>query len=119
MIKIIYYKDGCIYSKEAYEYLKNNDILISEISIDRNKKDNIDEKKHYMNKYNYYTLPMILYDDKLIGGYEELMDINDTIKKIKLKNVNKKYYSKNIIPLISKYTNFNYNECLKLSLLLL
>ena len=65
----VYSKDECIYCIKAKALLETEYLM--DISV-IHQIDSVDERNHLKEKYNMKTFPIILLDDKLIGGYTEL-----------------------------------------------
>lgn len=79
---IIYTKSTCLYCSNAKELLRSLGISFKEILVDNDPvlREEIKEK------YNWPTVPVILINGELIGGYDDLVELHNTgslIEKIK------------------------------------
>ena len=70
---LIYTKDDCAYCVMAKKFLKNRDIVYEEIHLgsDFSKIDEVKEQT------GWRTMPVILIDNKVIGGYTDLKSLED------------------------------------------
>lgn len=66
----IYTVSYCIYCNLAKELLKKANILYTEIELEKNEK----LLNEMIYKYNHKTVPIIIIDGKLLGGYSELKE---------------------------------------------
>ncbi|MGH7884222.1 MAG: glutaredoxin 3 [Thermodesulfobacteriota bacterium] len=65
---IIYTSSYCPYCKRAKGLLDSKGVDYTEINLT----DSPDERFELIKKHNWRTVPMILINDKLIGGFDEL-----------------------------------------------
>lgn len=71
---VIFYKNTCMYSIEALKLFKKTNIKVSQFEISNSKEKMISlliKNKLLKNKSNY-TVPIIFYKKKYIGGCKEL-----------------------------------------------
>lgn len=67
----IYTTNYCPYCRAAKSLLDNKGCSYEEINLDGDP----DRKYEIMNKLNWKTVPIIMIDGDLIGGYDELADL--------------------------------------------
>lgn len=70
---VMYSKDPCPYCVNAKRFFSNKGIQYSEIDL-TNKPDEMQEIK---NKTGWRTVPIILINDQLIGGYSDMKALDD------------------------------------------
>ncbi len=70
---LIYTKDDCAYCVMAKKFLKNRDIVYEEIHLGSDF-SKIEEVK---SKTGWRTMPVILIDNKVIGGYTDMKSLDD------------------------------------------
>lgn len=70
----LYFKDPCPYCTNAKRLLTNKGVDFE--SIDLTSKP--EELEALKNKYNYRTVPMIMINGKMIGGYMDLKELNES-----------------------------------------
>ncbi len=74
MAKVIMYsKDPCPYCVNAKRLLKNKGVDFEEIDLTNNP----EEMNRIKNELNWKTVPMILIDGKLIGGYMDMKALDE------------------------------------------
>lgn len=74
MAKVIMYsKDPCPYCVNAKRFLKNKGVDFEEIDLT----NNLQEMDRLKNELNWRTVPMILIDGKLIGGYTDMKSLDE------------------------------------------
>lgn len=69
----LYFKDPCPYCVNAKRLLTNKGIEFEAIDL-TSKPEELDALK---DKYNWRTVPMILINGKMIGGYTDLKEMNE------------------------------------------
>ena len=70
---VIYTTTYCPFCDAAKNLLKSLDIEFDEVDLT----DNLEERLEISTKYNWRTVPLILIDNKLIGGFDELNNLNN------------------------------------------
>lgn len=70
---IMYSKDPCPYCVNAKRLLKDKGVEFEEIDLT----NNLDEMNRLKNELNWRTVPMILIDGKLIGGYTDMKALDE------------------------------------------
>jgi len=77
---LIYEKTSCPYCRKAKEFFTQKKIVFEVIDVEQNRP--VFEK--LMKTHNWDTVPMIFIDDKLIGGYSDLMELEkkDSLKEL-------------------------------------
>ena len=70
---IIYTTSYCPFCDAAKNLLKSLNIEFDEVDLT----DNLEERLEISTKYNWRTVPLILIDNKLIGGFDELNNLNN------------------------------------------
>ena len=78
----IYTSSYCPFCIRAKQLLDSKGINYDEISLDNNP----DKKLEEMQKHNWRTVPIILIDNELIGGYEQLIALERSNKLDELLN---------------------------------
>lgn len=76
----LYKKNPCPYCDRAMNFLNNKGLQYEVIDLT----DNLDELDRLKNKTGWRTVPMIFINDKLIGGYTDLLALEDEGKLDKL-----------------------------------
>jgi len=70
---IIYTTNYCPFCDAAKNLLKSLNIEFDEVDLT----DNLEERLEISTKYNWRTVPLILINNKLIGGFDELNNLNN------------------------------------------
>ena len=70
---VIYTTTYCPFCDAAKNLLKSLDIEFDEVDLT----DNLEERLEISTKYNWRTVPLILINNKLIGGFDELNNLNN------------------------------------------
>tara|TARA_B100000927_G_C16296688_1_gene401761 strand:- start:113 stop:364 length:252 start_codon:yes stop_codon:yes gene_type:complete len=70
---IIYTTSYCPFCDAAKNLLKSLNIEFDEVDLT----DNLEERLEISTKYNWRTVPLILINNKLIGGFDELNNLNN------------------------------------------
>ncbi len=70
---IIYTKDPCPYCVRAINLLNEKKLAFKEIDLT----DNFDEIERIKEKTGWRTVPIILINGRLIGGYDDLKALDD------------------------------------------
>ena len=70
---IIYTTSYCPFCDAAKNLLKSLNIEFYEVDLT----DNLEERLEISTKYNWRTVPLILINNKLIGGFDELNNLNN------------------------------------------
>ena len=70
----IYTKDPCPYCVRAIQFLNNRDIPFTEIDLTGNQP----EMDRIKNETGWMTMPIILISDRVIGGYTDLVELENT-----------------------------------------
>jgi len=78
----IYTTNYCPFCIRAKQLLDNKGINYDEVNLDNNP----EKKLEAMQKHNWRTVPIILIDDELIGGYEQLIALERSNKLDELLN---------------------------------
>ena len=78
----IYTSSYCPYCARAKRLLDSKGVKYEEIILD----DHPEKKVETMQKLNWRTIPIILIDGKLIGGYDQLADLERSKKLDELLN---------------------------------
>ena len=68
---IIYTTNYCPFCDAAKNLLKSLNIEFDEVDLT----DNLEERLEISTKYNWRTVPLILINNKLIGGFDELNNL--------------------------------------------
>ena len=101
---VIYTKVGCSYCTLAKHLLKKNDLAYEEIMVNEYEKGEINNEMHRKFGVNIKTFPFILSDNKLIGGYTELLKLlRPTFSYVKLHHI-----TKIITENLNRVININY-----------
>lgn len=69
----LYKKNPCPYCDRAINFLNNKGLKFEIVDLT----DNLDELDRLKNETGWRTVPMIFINDKLIGGYTDLMALED------------------------------------------
>lgn len=67
---IIFHKEGCIYCKKTFNLLNNSASKFRSFPIE-NKELFFNSIQHLIN--NHHTFPVIFFNNKFIGGFNDLM----------------------------------------------
>jgi len=70
---VVYTKDPCPYCVRAIQFLENKGVAYQEIDL-TDKPEEIDRIK---NETGWRTVPIIMINDKLIGGYTDMKTLDD------------------------------------------
>ena len=70
---IIYTTSYCPFCDAAKNLLKSLNIEFDEVDLT----DNLEDRLEISTKYNWRTVPLILINNKLIGGFDELNNLNN------------------------------------------
>lgn len=70
---VIYSKDPCPYCDRAKAFLESKNIPFEEIDLT----DRMDEMNRIKNETGWRTVPIIMIDGKLIGGYTDLKALDE------------------------------------------
>ena len=70
---VIYTKDPCPYCTRAINFFNEKHISFEEIDLT----GNFDEMDRIKNETGWRTMPIIMINDKLIGGYTDLKTLDD------------------------------------------
>ncbi len=71
---VMYSKDPCPYCVRAKQFFKNENLEFQEIDLTHN----MDELDRIKKDLGWKTVPMILINDKLVGGYSDLKELHDS-----------------------------------------
>jgi glutaredoxin 3 len=71
----IYTRDMCSYCLRAKALLENNDVPFQEINL----QGDIQKLAHLAQKTGRLTLPQIFDNQDLIGGFNELLEVHQTV----------------------------------------
>lgn len=76
----MYTKDPCPYCSNAKRLLENKKVAFKEIDLT----DNMAEMQRIKDETGWRTFPIIMIDDKLIGGYQDLkaLDVAGDLDKM-------------------------------------
>jgi len=77
---VIYTKDPCPYCVRAINMLNEKEISFEEIDLT----DNFTEMDRIKNETGWRTMPIIMIDGKVIGGYSDLKALDDDGKLMPL-----------------------------------
>lgn len=70
---VIYSKDPCPYCVRAKNFLNEKNISFQEIDLT----NDMDQLEKIKTQFNWRTVPMILIDGKLVGGYTDLKQLDE------------------------------------------
>ena len=70
---IVYSKNMCGYCVQAKNWLKNKNIEYKEINIEEQP-----EAREFVISEGHRTMPQIYVDGKSIGGYQQLIQLNES-----------------------------------------
>jgi glutaredoxin 3 len=70
---VIYTKDPCPYCVRAINFMNDKGITFEEIDLT----DNFDAMDKIKNETGWRTMPIIMINDKLVGGYTDLKALDD------------------------------------------
>jgi glutaredoxin 3 len=70
----VYKKNPCPFCDRAINFLNGKDLKINVIDLT----DKMDELQKLKSQYGWQTVPLILINGKLVGGYTDLMDLEDS-----------------------------------------
>ncbi len=79
----IYTKDPCPYCVRAIQFMNNRGIVFEEIDL-TGQEEKINEIKQ---KTGWRTVPIILFNDQVIGGYTDLKALEDDGKLDSILNI--------------------------------
>lgn len=71
---IVYSKNMCGYCTQAKNWLKNKGIEYTEINIEEKP-----ESREYIISEGHRTMPQIYIDGKSMGGYHELVKLDESV----------------------------------------
>ncbi len=71
---IVYKKNPCPYCDRAMNLLNDKGVTYQVIDLT----DKLDELQKLKEKWGWQTVPIIVIDGKLIGGYTDLRDIDES-----------------------------------------
>jgi len=77
---VIYTKDPCPYCVRAINFFNEKNISFEEVDLT----GNFDEMDRIKNETGWRTMPIIMINDKLIGGYTDLKALDDEGKLTQL-----------------------------------
>ena len=72
----IYTKDPCPYCVRAIQFLTNRDIPFEEIDLTGNQS----EMNRIKQETGWMTMPIIIINDQVIGGYTDLVELENSNK---------------------------------------
>jgi glutaredoxin len=72
---VIYSKPECSFCEKSKEYLKKGNHDFTVIDIDPKKPGYTIDRDALFYKYNHKSFPLILINDKFIGGYTQLISV--------------------------------------------
>ena len=81
---VVFTKPGCPYCANAKEFLDKLYLPYSEITLKPSEPNYEYKRDRLFNHYNHRSYPIIVIDNKLIGGYSELLRAYDTLKLHKM-----------------------------------
>lgn len=73
---IVYTKDPCPFCVRAIQFLKNRDIPFEEVDLT----DNNAEMNRMKKETGWSTMPIIMINGQLVGGYVDLIELENTNK---------------------------------------
>lgn len=79
---VIYVKDPCPYCVNAKRLLDNKGIIYDLIDLT----DNLDELNRIKDQWGWKTVPIIVINNKLVGGYTDLKMLSDSGELAKMLN---------------------------------
>ncbi|MBL7545912.1 MAG: glutaredoxin [Bdellovibrionaceae bacterium] len=71
---VIYTKDPCPFCVRAINFLTNRDITFTEVDLTGNQAE-MDRMK---SETGWATMPIILINDQLVGGYTDLVELENS-----------------------------------------
>jgi len=71
---VMYSKDPCPYCVRAKQFFKNENLVFEEIDL-TNDPSQLEKIKQEL---GWKTVPMILINNKLVGGYSDLKELHDS-----------------------------------------
>jgi len=74
----IYTKKGCIFCYKTKQLLEHVQLPYNEKCLDPTKHDYESKKNKLFNLYNHNSFPIIIINDKLLGGYSDLINYYNT-----------------------------------------
>jgi glutaredoxin len=77
---VVFTKPGCPYCKDAKSLLSSLRLPFEEITLNPSDPNYEYKRNRLFNYYNHRSYPIIVIDNKLIGGYSELVRAYDTLK---------------------------------------
>jgi glutaredoxin len=77
---VVFTKPGCPYCKHAKEFLDKLHLPYSEITLNPSDHNYEYKRNGLFNHYNHRSYPIIVINNKLLGGYSELVHAYDTLK---------------------------------------
>jgi glutaredoxin len=77
---VVFTKPGCPYCKKAKEFLDNFNLPFNEITLNPSDTHYEDKRDQLFNYYQHRSYPIIVINNRLIGGYTDLLKAHDTRK---------------------------------------
>jgi len=74
---ILYTSSFCGYCSAAKSLLSKKGIIFKEVNISSDP----DLRQEILNKWNWRTVPLLIINNKLVGGYRELLNL-DSLNKL-------------------------------------
>jgi glutaredoxin 3 len=81
---VVFSKPGCPYCSKTKLMLNSLNLPFTEISLNPNENNYESKRVRLFNYYNHKSYPVIVIDNKLLGGYTELVQAYDTAKLHKI-----------------------------------
>lgn len=83
---VIFSKLGCLYCARTRTFFKSLNLQYTEINLNPNDNNYEYKKDRLFKYYNHNSYPIIVIDNKLIGGHSELLRSYDSHKLHKICN---------------------------------
>jgi glutaredoxin len=81
---VVFTKPGCPYCKNAKEFLDNFNLPFTEITLNPSDIHYEHKRDRLFNYYQHRSYPIIVINNRLVGGYTDLLRAYDTLKLHKI-----------------------------------
>jgi glutaredoxin len=81
---VVFSKPGCPYCAKAKTFLNSRNLPFTEIALNPNEINYEYKRDRLFNYYNHKSYPLIVIDNKLLGGYSELINAYNSLELHKM-----------------------------------